>query len=139
MSRSVTTVRLDGDVNEWRQRECDNFSALVNTLVRQYMQGGQNEQVIREYRKRELEAERQSLEAQLQAKEELIEELEAAPSIDAENYQAELQDMSMVAPDPTNGPVKRVAKEYDKDAQTVAEDLAEMHNKEVSDSHDFDY
>lgn len=134
-----TTINLHDDVNDWRQRECENFSALVNTLVRQYMQGGQNEQVIREYRKRELQAERDSLEAQLTAKEELIEEIESAPSIEAENYQEELEQMSMVAPDPSNSPIRQVAEEYGKNPRTVAEDLADMHNKEVTDQHDFDY
>lgn len=139
MTGPVTSIRLDEDVDEWRQRECDNFTALVNTLVRQYMQGGQNEQVIREYRKREVKAEAQSLEARAKAKWEMYDDLDSADGIEAENYQEELANMGMVAPDPDNPPIQDLAKEYDKDAQAVAEDIAEMYDKEVKDEHEFDY
>lgn len=135
----TTSVRLDDDVDEWRQRECDNFSALVNTLVRQYKQGGQNEEVIRQYRKREIRAEIESLNAQVDAKESLLDELESAPDVDTENYKQELKEMTMVAPDPKTTPIQKVADKYDVPAKTVAYDLAGMHGKEVKDTHDFDY
>lgn len=139
MTERVTSVRLNEEVDEWRKRECDNFSALVNRLVTQYKDGGQDESVIRNYREQEIEAKMKEAKTMYEIQKEMLEDIRAAPSIDAENYQTELEDMGMVAPNPDNPPIQQLADEYDKDAQTVAEDIAEMYDKEVKDEHEFDY
>ncbi len=79
--RNTTTITLDEEIDEWRQRECNNFSALVNDLVKQYIEGGQQTDLIRKYRKREIEAEIEMLEAKKAAQEELLAELEEAAEV----------------------------------------------------------
>ena len=79
--RNTTTITLDEEIDEWRQRECNNFSALVNDLVKQYIEGGQQTDLIRQYRKREIEAEIEMLEAKKAAQEELLAELEEASEV----------------------------------------------------------
>lgn len=136
---TVTSVRLDDDVNHFRETECSNFTELVNDLVREYMQTGLKRDVIHQYRIQEIQDEIDGLRKQLEHKREKLEAIEDSPDPEIEEYKEYLEEKANLYPDPNTGAIQDIADKFDKDAQTVAEDLADMFNKEVPTDNGLEY
>lgn len=136
---NTTSVSLDEDVDHYRRTECNNFSGLVNDLVRAYIQNGEQINGIRKFRKQQLKGEIQALKSELEIKTGQLENLEDSPDPEAEEYRETLKDKAQLYPDPKSGAIKDMADKFDKEPETVAEDLADMFNKEVPTDNGLEY
>lgn len=77
MTKKRKTFSVDEDVYEYLQQEHVNASGLVNSLVKQHRKGGVTDDVIREFRRQQVESEMESLEEQLSQKESELQRLES--------------------------------------------------------------
>lgn len=75
MSKERTSLSLDPEVAEYLRQDHVNASGLVNSLVEKHMNGGASEDMIREFRIRQVESELNNLEEQAQRKEEELDKL----------------------------------------------------------------
>jgi len=57
MSKERTSITVDPEVAEYLSRESVNASGLVNKLVKQYMNGGGEEDALREFRMQQVKSE----------------------------------------------------------------------------------
>ena len=131
MSKERTSLSLDPEVAEYLRQDHVNASGLVNSLVEKHMNGGASEDMIREFRIRQVESELNNLEEQAQRKEE---ELDKLKEIDEERQDEiseiieEAQKALSRIPNPTidNPAVKNWAEKCDMEP---AELLREIDNE----------
>lgn len=79
MSKEQRTVTLDPDLDEYLSQPSVNASALVNSLLRQYVENGGEFGTIREFRLQQLESEYEDLANRARRKLEEYNELQASP------------------------------------------------------------
>ena len=113
MSKERRTVSLEEAVDDYLGRDGVNASELVNSLVKQHMEGGRSEDQIREFRKRQLKSEYEDLVGRARSKLERYNELENVdqeePTLSDEEREEELQKLQLVPDDADHPLVQDVA------------------------------
>lgn len=91
MTKKRKTFSVDKEVYDYLQQEHVNASGLVNSLVKQHRKGGVTDDVIREFRRQQVESEMESLEDQLTQKESELQRLKSF-EVKKENEQIDAVD-----------------------------------------------
>lgn len=130
MSKERTSLSLDPDVAQFLKQDHVNASGLVNKLVKQHMNGGAGEDIIREFRMNQLESELNQLQSQEEQKRKELEklrELEREKKLELEEELTDARDAIEALPDdrahPDNEAVKVQAEKVDMDPSELLREL----------------
>lgn len=133
---------ISASVDEWIAEaidghpNVDNKSALVQKLLENWLESGQDSEIaalrIRKERlkdrKRELEAELKSLTAEIEQVETAI---SAKRNEERKRLDERIQELADIPARPNHPEIESLAEEHDKDPSEVAQQLAETHGKEL--------
>lgn len=92
MGRTVTSFSADDDVAEYLKQDHINMSGLINRLVRMHMNGGVDEDLMREFRMQQVRAELEDLEARAEKKRDQLEQLQEHDDRIRQEHQRNLDD-----------------------------------------------
>ena len=95
MSKERTSLSLDPEVAQFLKQEHVNASGLVNQLVKQHMNGGAGEDIIRQFRIQQLESELDQIQSQEEQKRQ---ELQKLREIDQEKEEERHNALEQVRP-----------------------------------------
>ena len=92
MTKKRTSLSLDPEVADYLSQEHVNASGLVNSLVKKHMNGGASEDMIRQFRIKQVQSELESIESQAQQKREELEKLQEIDEERQEEQQQKIKD-----------------------------------------------
>jgi len=130
MTKQRLTVSVDTEKYEYLQQDHVNASGLVNELVGKHMNGGVDEDIIREFRKKQLRGEIESAEKTLETKQRQLDRMKEQEQEEQEQYEEQLEDIAELVPKPQNRSadhpaIKTQATKLGVEPETLMNDLAE--------------
>jgi cell division FtsZ-interacting protein ZapD len=127
MSKERSTFSLDPEVNEFLQQDHVNASGLVNKLVKQHMNGGADEDILREFRIQQLKSELNQIESQKEQKRKELEKLQEIDQSKSEERQHELEkareELAQTPKDPENPAIQNWAEKLGISAEELIEEI----------------
>jgi cell division FtsZ-interacting protein ZapD len=127
MSKERSTFSLDPEVNEFLQQDHVNASGLVNKLVKQHMNGGADEDILREFRIQQLESELNQIESQQEQKRKELEKLRQIDQNKSEEQQQQLEEardeLAETPKDPENPAIQNWAEKLGLTAAELIDEL----------------
>jgi len=130
MTKQRLTVSVDTEKYEYLQQDHVNASGLVNELVGKHMNGGVDEDIIREFRKKQLKGEIESAEKTLETKQRQLDRMKEQEQQEQEQYEAKLEEKAELIPEPPNRStdhpaVEKQAEKLGVEPEELINDLAE--------------
>lgn len=128
MTKQNVSATVDDDVAQYLRQEHVNASGLINRLVKQHM-NGEGEDVIREFRRKQLIEEAEELKTRAERKREHAKRLAEVVEENKTEREKELkevaEELAGVERDPENPAIKAQAAKVGVDPETLIEELPE--------------
>lgn len=132
MSKQNISATVDEEVGDYLSQDHVNASGLINQLVQKHM-NGDSEELLREFRRKQLLEEAEDLDSRAERKRKEAEKLAEVNEKQEKERQAEIGEVVAeiggdVPPDPENNAVKRHATELGVDPEELADELPPINN-----------
>lgn len=128
MPKQNVSATVDEDVADYLSQDHVNASGLINQLVKRHM-NGESEELLREFRRKQLEEEAEELSSRAERKREEAEKLAEVTEEKQTERQAELEEvadqLAGVKRDPENPAVKAQAANLGMEPEELLEELPE--------------
>ena len=129
MSKERTSLSLDPEVAQYLRQDSVNASGLVNELVSQHMNGGATEDMIRDFRIKQVRSELEDINSRAERKREELETLVEIDEGKSEEQQQQLEEARQTlvdtAKEPDNPAIKNWARDLGMSPQELIEKLEE--------------
>ncbi len=127
MSKERTSLSLDPEVAQFLKQDHVNASGLVNKLVKQHMNGGAGEDLIREFRIQQLESELNQIQTREEQKREELQKLKEIDSEKTQEQKEALEEakeaLSTTPRDPENPAIQTKAEELGMSPEELVDEL----------------